>query len=170
MTVAKGTVVWLTGLPASGKSTLALRLARHLRARHPVILDSDAVRAAIASELGYGPASRARFYAQLARLAALLASQGHLVLVAATAHRRAFRALARRLAPRFVEVFVEANAADCSARDVKGLYRRAPAALPGAGTAYEPPAHPDVIVHGGRDPEAVRRVVAALRARPRRSR
>lgn len=153
-----GTVVWFTGLPASGKSTLARRVARALAAERPVVLDSDALRAAIAPGLGYGPSSRAHFYGCLARLAALLAEQGHLVLVPATAQRRAFRDDARRRAPRFVEVYVEAPAAACARRDIKGLYR----AVPGLTSGYEPPLAPDVTVRGGRDRTAVARVVEAL--------
>lgn len=156
--MSAGAVIWFTGLPASGKSTLALRVARALAPARPVVLDSDALRTAIAPGLGYGPASRAQFYGSVARLAALLAAQGHLVLVAATAQRRAFRAYARRLTPRFLEVYVEAPASVCARRDVKGLYRR----VPGLTSGYEPPRDPDVIVRGGRERNAAARVVQAL--------
>ena len=153
-----GAVVWFTGLPASGKTTLARRVARLLAAHHPVMLDSDALRPVIAPRLGYGPAARARFYASLARLAALLAHQGHLVLVAATAQRRAFRDEARRWAPRFVEVYVDAPAAICARRDFKGLY----GVVPGLTSGYQPPLEPDVTAHGGWDRGAPARVQAAL--------
>ena len=112
-----GVVVWFTGLPSSGKTTLAGRVARALAAagRAHCVLDGDAVRAALVPPPGYDAASRAAFYATLARLAALLARQGLVVLVPATAHRRAFRDDARALAPRFVEVFVSTDVDTCRA-------------------------------------------------------
>src|SRR5689334_15236151 len=134
-----GIVAWFTGLPASGKSTLAAAVAGELRLRDisAVTLDSDAIRAAIAPNLGYDEAARAEFYGALARLAAVIARQGHVVLVPATAHRRAFRDLARALAPVYVEIFVDTPLSACKQRDTKGVYEQALA--PGAGVQYEPP-------------------------------
>lgn len=153
-----GVVVWFTGLPSSGKSTLAAEIA----ARRPgaVTLDGDQVRAALRPQPGYGEAARADFYETLARLAGLLAGQGHLVLVPATAHLRAFRERARALAPRFVEVFVDTPPEACRRRDAKGLYARDEAALPGAGVAYEPPGAAEVTVRPG-DADAVERILRA---------
>lgn len=165
-----GVVVWLTGLPSSGKSTLAALVARCLRAagRHACVLDGDEVRAALVPAPGYAPDARDAFYATLARLAALLAGQGFVVLVPATAHRAAYRAEARRRAPAFVEVFVDADPAECRRRDAKGLYaatqRGAATGLPGADLAYEPPTAPDVVAHGGQDEAAVAEILARLAA------
>jgi adenylylsulfate kinase len=162
-----GTVVWITGLPSSGKSTLAQALSLRLRAsQRPVaLLDSDEVRAALAPRLGYGPADRDSFYETLAQLAALLARQGLIALVAATANRRAYRDRARALAPRFLEVYVEVPAPVCRLRDSKGLYAGSAAEeLPGAGAPYEPPAAPEVIAHGGRDAAAVEKILGNLEA------
>jgi adenylylsulfate kinase len=150
--VSGGLVAWLTGLPGSGKSTLA-RAAQAELARDGVaacVLDGDEVRAALRPAPGYDETSRADFYATLAGLAALLAAQGLVVLVAATANLRAYRVEARRLAPRFVEVHVACDGATCAARDPKGLYRLARAgqigSLPGAGAEYEPPVSPELVV------------------------
>lgn len=165
-----GVVVWFTGLPSSGKSTLAERVAGALRAegRAALVLDGDAVRAALVPARGYDAAARADFYETLARLSALAARQGLIVLVAATANRRAFRARARELAPRFVEVYLEASAEECAARDAKGLYAAsrggALTEVPGAGVGYEPPEAPEVRVGSGEGEAAVRRVVAAINA------
>ena len=89
----QGVVVWLTGLPSSGKSTLARRVAATLRAagRAVALLDGDEVRACLVPSPGYDDAGRGAFYATLARLAALLAHQGLVVLVPATAHRAEYR-------------------------------------------------------------------------------
>lgn len=164
-----GAVVWLTGLPSSGKSTLARRLVERLRAQgvETAVLDGDEVRAALVPEPGYAPAERDAFYATLARLAALLARQGLTVLVPATAHRRAYRDDARALSPRFLEVWLDVPAGVCRQRDAKGLYasaaRGAAPDLPGAGPQYEPPANPDVIAHGGEDGAAVEEILQRLR-------
>ena len=117
-----GGVVWMTGLPASGKSTLAA-LVRERRS-NAILLDGDEVRDAIGAT-GYGPAARDAFYRSLGELAALLARQGFVAVVAATAPRRAHRAVARKLAPAWLEVHVKTPLATCEARDPKGLYARA---------------------------------------------
>jgi adenylylsulfate kinase len=157
---APGTVVWITGLPSAGKSTLAARIGARLREAGlgVAVLDGDQVRAALDPRPGYDPESRSRYYGTLAHLAALLARQGLVAIVAATAHRRAFRERARALAPRFLEVFVDVPIETCAARDAKGLYaaarRGAVRDLPGVGSEFEPPTRPDVVAAGGEDPGA----------------
>lgn len=166
MTARAGAVVWLTGLPAAGKSTLAARLDARLReARVPaVVLDSDEVREVLVPRPGHEPDARDAFYRSLAGLAALMARRGLIVVVAATAHRRIWRDHARAIAPRYVEVHVATPVEDCRARDPKGLYHDPAvlALLPGGGVAYEPPLHPDVIAPHGDDPRVVDAVLALL--------
>lgn len=171
--MTQGVVVWITGLPSAGKSRFARGLSAGLKASEtPVcLLDSDEVRAALPTPLGYSPAERASFYESLAQLAALFAGQGLIVLVAATAHRRAFRERARELSPAYLEVWVDTPVEECARRDSKGLYKaqgdgRA-SDVPGRDTEYEQPRNPDVIAHGGMDAEAVATVlrdVARLRS------
>lgn len=163
-----GCVVWLTGLPSSGKSTLGVRLRDRLLAagRCCALLDGDEVRDALVPRPGYSAEERDAFYATLANLAALLARGGAVVVVAATAHRRAYRERARALAPRFLEVHVDVDPAECVRRDAKGLYAAARAGgtgeLPGAGVAYEPPTSPDLIARGGEDDAALADLLARL--------
>ncbi|GEJ55992.1 adenylyl-sulfate kinase [Anaeromyxobacter diazotrophicus] len=165
-----GIVLWITGLPCAGKSTLAARAqAAARRERLPaVLLDGDAVRAALLPAPGYDAAGRDQFEATLARLAALIASQGFAVLVAATAHRRAWRDAARAMAPAFAEVHVATPLGVCERRDAKGLYAAARAGrvhhLPGLDARYEPPLSPEVTATGGEDALAVQRMVALARA------
>lgn len=165
-----GTVVWITGLPSSGKSTLAARVVERLRAdgMAAALLDGDQVRGALDPRPGYDPESRSRYYGTLARLAALLARQGLVAVVAATAHRRAFRARARAVAPRFIEVFVDVPLEVCAARDTKGLFaaarRGTVTELPGVGSGFEPPLAPDVVADGGEDATAPAVVAALVRA------
>jgi adenylylsulfate kinase len=166
--MSPGRVVWITGLPSAGKSTLAGNLNERLRAVnvHSCLLDGDVVRDAMVPRPGYDEASRDHFYETLARLAALLSNQGLVVLVAATAHRRAFRERARGMTRRFLEVWVDVSLEECRRRDAKGLYAAQAegrlTTLPGEDAAYEPPLNPDVVARGGSDPEALARLTALL--------
>lgn len=167
--MSPGPIAWVTGLPASGKSTFAVRLRDRLRAagRAALVLDGDAVRAALAPPPGYDEAGRAAFYETLGNLALTLAREDPAlaVIVAATGHRRAFRDRVRAPAARFVEILVDTPAELCAARDPKGLWARAAAgglALPGAGVAFERPLAPEVVASGGEDARAVEAAAALL--------
>jgi adenylylsulfate kinase len=162
--------VWLTGLPASGKSTVARALAAELAAKgdRAAVLESDTVRREITPNACYGEADRDAFYATLAYLARVLVLHGVPVIVDATANLRAYRDRAREAIPRFLEVHVRCTLAVCQVRDPKGIYRRAAEGtarnVPGVSAPYEPPLSPEVVVDGERDdPEAAaRRIVSAL--------
>ena len=158
-----GVVVWITGLPASGKSTLATRLKEKLEPGAACcILDSDELRNTLTPSPGYDERGRDDFYTTVAGLAALLAQQGLIVLVAATANRQSCRERARELAPRFLEVFVDVPVEECAERDPKGLYAAAKSGaignLPGVRASYEAPAAPDVVAQGGFDQAALERI------------
>lgn len=169
--MAAGFAIWLTGLPASGKSTIRAHLVAQLLARGfaPEVLESDALRAILGAD--YDEAGRARFYGALAWIGALLARRGIPVIFDATANRRAYRAAARAQIPRFLEVFVDTPLAVCQARDPKGIYQTAGAdpegAVPGVQAPYEPPLTPDLRVAGAEtDAEAAAQaIVDALVAR-----
>ncbi len=169
--MSAGPLIWVTGLPSSGKSRFARAVQVALRSTgHPavVVLDGDEVRHALRPEPGYDDAARDAFYDTLARLAVLVAAQGQVVLVPATAHRRAFRERARRLAPgRFLEVYVDTPESECRRRDAKGLYARAErdgsGSLPGVGVPFEPPLAPALTVFPA-DHDAVARLVALVLA------
>jgi adenylylsulfate kinase len=168
--VSEGVLVWITGLPSSGKSTFASRVTSLLQAagRSAIVLDGDEVRAALVPTPGFDDAARDDFYATLAGLAALLVAQGATVLVPATANRRAYRDRARGRVRRFIEVWIDVPLEETSRRDAKGLYaaargdRGASGNLPGVGAPYEAPLAPDVVARGGRDEDAARALVALL--------
>jgi adenylylsulfate kinase len=149
-----GFVLWLTGLPSSGKSTLARRVRDALceRSIATLVLDGDEVRAALRPTPGYDDLAREDFYRSLANLAAMAAAQQLVVLVPATAQRRAFRQYAREQCAEgaFAELYVKTPLALCAARDAKGLYRQSAAGavhtLPGVGSSYEAPEHPALVV------------------------
>ena len=163
--------MWFTGRPASGKSTLARDVAAALNetGTRAVILDSDEIRDAIVPDFGYGDEGRDHFYESLANLAALFARQSHVVLVAATANLARFRQRAFERTPSFLEVYVATDAAECAARDPKGLYARAAADrasnLPGVGAIYEEPEAPDVVAPIGTSEAAVAEIVSRIAKR-----
>lgn len=158
-----GVVVFVTGLPSAGKSTFAKRLCERTTA---VLLDGDEVRSALVPPPGYDDAGRRAFYRTLGGLAGLLARQGHVVVVAATANLREHRAHARAESPRFIEVFVDVDADECAMRDAKGLYaavrRGAARDLPGADAPYEAPSGPHVVAKGGLDDHAIDTVLHVI--------
>lgn len=163
-----GAIVWFTGLPSSGKTTLATHVRARLAAAgmHGVLLDGDAVRVALGA-LRYTARDRDAFYRALAELAALVARQGLIALVAATAPRRAHRDAARSLGPPFVEVWVDTPLDECMRRDAKGLYAAARTgeitSLPGLQVPYEVPLAPSVIARDGTDTTAAERIEAFVR-------
>lgn len=146
-----GVIVWLTGRPAAGKSTLAAAVAARLgqRGRDVAWLDSDAVRTSRLPHLGFGDEDRETFYEKLGELALEAASHHDVVLVSATAPLARYRDAVRTRAARFLEVLVTAPEALLEARDPKGLYAAAKAGsvtgLPGVDRPYEPPPHPDLV-------------------------
>jgi bifunctional enzyme CysN/CysC len=148
-----GAVVWLTGLPASGKSTLARALERRLfgNGGSPILLDGDTLRAGLNSDLGFSPADRSENIRRLAEVAAHLARNGHIAIVAAVSPSRDDRASARRLADiAFREIYVATPADVCESRDPKGHYAKARAgglaAFTGTGNDYQPPEASELVL------------------------
>ena len=148
-----GFAIWLTGLPSSGKTTLAHALALLLSERgiSVQILDSDDLRRRLTPHPTYSHQERDWFYDMVIFLAEMLTQNGANVLMAATAPRRVYRNQARSRIKRFAEVYVDCPEEICRKRDSKELWKQADsgeiAALPGAGVAYEPPDSPEVKVN-----------------------
>jgi bifunctional enzyme CysN/CysC len=142
-----GAVVWLTGLPGAGKSTLARALERRLftRGGSPILLDGDTLRAGLNSDLGFSEDDRTENIRRLAEVATHLARNGHIAIVAAVSPAREDRAAARRIADSaFREIHVATPAEVCESRDPKGHYAKARAGaltgFTGIGNDYQPPA------------------------------
>jgi len=162
--------VWITGLPASGKSTVVASVMAQLAVRgiDVAVLESDALRKIFTPHPRYDEEERDVFYRQMVYLGVLLTQHGVPVIFDATANRRLYRDWARQQIPKFLEVYVDCPLATCIARDPKGIYREAregtASAVPGLRAPYEPPQEPDLVVHGDREApeEAARRVVARL--------
>jgi adenylylsulfate kinase len=165
-----GFAIWLTGLPSSGKTTVAHALSCLLNERGILvqILDSDDLRRRLTPNPTYSAEERDWFYDIITFLADLLTTNGVNVLIAATASRRAYRQAARDRIPRFAEVHVECAPQVCRVRDPKGLWERADrgeiANLPGASAPYEAPNAPEARVDTARysAEAAARRILGQL--------
>ena len=142
--------IWLTGLPASGKSTIASALKPQLeKLKLPVeVLESDAVRRVLTPTPTYSQIERDLFYRALAFMGAKLVSHGVTVIFDATANRLAYRDFARSLIPKFIEVLVECPLELAMRRDYKGTYQRGErgesSTVPGLQDPYEAPLNPEV--------------------------
>ena len=164
-------VLWLTGLPGAGKSTIAdaLERALHGLGLHTFVLDGDGVRTGLNKDLGFTPEDRAENVRRVAETAKLMLDAGLLVIVSLVSPFRADRRAAKALfsGDDFLEVWVDTPTEVVVERDPKGLYAKAKAGtlpnMTGVGQGYEPPEHPDLVVSGAGDVDAaVRELLAAL--------
>jgi adenylylsulfate kinase len=151
-------VLWLTGLPGAGKSTLARLVAEPLRAdgAEVELLDGDEMRRTISADLGFSRRDRDENVARVAALADERSRAGATVIVAIVSPYRTARARARELlGSRFVEVHVRASVRTCAGRDPKGLYARARAGeishFTGVSDPYEEPTAPELVIDTERD-------------------
>jgi bifunctional enzyme CysN/CysC len=170
-----GATVWLTGLPASGKSTIAVGLERRLveAGQAAYLLDGDNVRHGLSDDLGFAPGDRAEHIRRVAHVARLMADAGVVAVVSLVSPLRDDRAVARRLhevaALPFVEVHVDTPLEECERRDPKGLYARARAGelqgFTGVDAPYEAPDDPELTLRttDGSVDAAVAAILDALR-------
>jgi len=147
-------VVWLTGLPGSGKSTIANVVERKLVAlgRQTMLLDGDNLRQGLNADLGFDPAGRSENVRRVGEVAKLMADAGLIVIVALVSPFQADRTRAAALLPegRFLEIFVDAPIEVCRQRDPKGLYEKADRGkvvnLTGRDQPYEVPEDPALVL------------------------
>ncbi len=168
-------VIWLTGLPGAGKTTIARQVERALfeRGCQTMLLDGDQVRHGLCGDLGFAPADRTENIRRAGEVARLFFEQGALVLCAFVSPYRQDRERVRALVPegRFLEVLVTASDDVRRARDPKGLYAGAEAGrvadFTGVTAPYQPSPAPDVVLEtGGRTvAECATELLQALVAR-----
>lgn len=164
--------LWLTGLSASGKSSLAYALERLLvdAGRACYVLDGDNIRHGLNRDLGFSHEDRTENIRRIAEVAHLMNDAGLIVVTAFISPYRKDRQLAREIigSDRFFEIFVSTPLATCEARDPKGMYKRARAGeiqgFTGVGAPYEPPDSPAMTVDTsvGTLTECVGRVLSGL--------
>ncbi|MGV8175067.1 MAG: adenylyl-sulfate kinase [Methanothrix sp.] len=152
-------VMWFTGFPGCGKTTIAEKVKSNLSMKGIAVrvLQLDEIRRAITPVPRYTEEERDIVYASLAYMAKLLSEVGLNVIIDATANRRRYRDLARRMIPSFAEVHIIAPLEVCIEREAKraaefspkGIYKRAgaeKATVPGVNVAYEEPLAPEIEV------------------------
>jgi adenylylsulfate kinase len=150
-------VIWMTGLPGAGKTTIAQALNTALleQSTKVVVLDGDTLREGLCSDLGFSDLDRLENVRRIAHVARLFQQMGHVVLVATISPLAAQRELARGIiGAGFLETFISASAELCSQRDPKGMYAQARlgkiAQFTGVSSAYEVPANPDLVIETSR--------------------
>jgi bifunctional enzyme CysN/CysC len=169
-----GATIWLTGLPASGKSTIAVALERALvdSGRAAYLIDGDNIRHGLSDDLGFAPGDRAENVRRVGQVARLFADAGMVAVVSLVSPLRSDRIVPRELHDAaglpFIEVFVDTDVEVCAQRDPKGLYARARAGeikdFTGVDAPYEAPSDPEIHVETARIDvsEAVARILAML--------
>lgn len=173
----KGFTLWFTGMSGAGKSTLSGELARRFRERGygVEVLDGDEVRMNLSQGLTFSKEDRDINIERIGYVARLLARNGVIAMTAAISPYAAVRAAVRARHDAdgvpFIEVYAQATVEALTARDVKGLYKKALAGeiknFTGISDPYEPPAHPEVAVRTDRDTveESIEQIFAYLQAK-----
>ena len=173
----RGATVWMTGLPAAGKSTIAAAMEERIArdGYRAYRLDGDNLRYGLNSDLGFDPVDRAENIRRVAHVASLFADSGAIAIVSVISPYEVDRQFARSIHERgeleFLEVFVDTPLEECERRDPKGLYARARGGkitgFTGVDAPYERPRDPDVELrpceHALED--LVEQLVMELRAR-----
>jgi bifunctional enzyme CysN/CysC len=153
-------VLWFTGLPGAGKSTIAnlVEATLHARGAHTILLDGDNVRHGLNKDLGFTEQDRVENIRRIGEVAKLMTDAGLIVLCSFISPFRAERRMVRELldSNEFIEVFVDTPIEECIARDPKGLYRRALAGevknFTGVDQPYEVPENPELhLLAGSKD-------------------
>ncbi|HTP42885.1 MAG TPA: adenylyl-sulfate kinase [Nitrospiria bacterium] len=172
----RGCTIWLTGLPASGKSTTAFELERALirSGRLAYVLDGDNIRHGLCRDLGFSMDDREENIRRIGEVAKLFADVGLITITSFISpyriHRDQARAVHEAAQLEFFEVFIDAPLALCETRDPKGLYKKARAGelkgMTGVDDPYEAPLKPELVIKTAdvRPPEAAEMIIKALKS------
>jgi adenylylsulfate kinase len=166
----KGVTVWFTGLPCSGKTTLALKLSAELKKRgiNCEDLDGDITRKYLSKGLGFSKEDRDENIRRVGFVCSLLTKHGTVVTAAFVSPYRSIRDENRQLIGNFVEVYVKCSVEKCMERDVKGMYKKAIAGeiknFTGVSDPFEEPERPELVVETDKESEAesLQKIIAKL--------
>lgn len=160
VSAVKGVTLWFTGLPSSGKSTLARLLERQLRkwGVKVELLDGDVVRTHLSKGLGFSKEDRETNVKRIGFVCQLLTRNGVVAIASAVSPYRETRDYIRRVIGQFVEIYVKTSVEECEKRDVKGLYKKARAGeiqgFTGINDPYEEPLNAEIVCEtAGETPE-----------------
>src|SRR5262249_8817530 len=171
LTRQKPVILWLTGLPGAGKSTIANMVEQRLnhRGHHTMLLDGDNIRHGLNRDLGFTEADRVENIRRVGEVAKLMVESGLIVLCSFISPYRAERDMVRGLVgeTEFIEIFVDTPIDECMARDSKGLYAKAKAGrlknFTGIDAPYEAPERPEIHLNTvGRSAEELATLVLDL--------
>ena len=157
-TRSAGCVVWFTGLPGSGKTTIAKAVEQRLRERGLLVenLDGDEVRRVLSPLEKWSKQDIDRHLNRVTWVAQVLARNGVIALISAVAPYQEFRARARAQIENFVEVYVRCPLEVCQERDPQGLFKRVEEGtatnVPGVHFPYEESDHPELILDTDQEP------------------
>lgn len=149
----KGFTIWFTGLPSSGKSTLARMLEAEIenKGKHVEVLDGDEVRLRLSKGLGFSKEDRDENIRRISYVANVITRCGCVAITCAISPYKAIRQEAREEIGNFVEIFVKCEVEECIRRDVKGLYKKALSGeiknFTGISDPYEEPDNPEILVN-----------------------
>ncbi len=172
--MAKGATVWFTGLPSSGKSTIAHNVEKRLREKgcKVEVFDGDVIRKNLCSDLGFSKEDRDTNIKRIAFVCKLMTRNDVVAIAAAISPYRETRDYARaEVGKDFLEVYVRAPLSVCKERDVKGLYKKALAGeikgFTGIDDPYEEPLNPELTLHTDKESEeeSIQRVMSELEKR-----
>lgn len=170
----RGVVLWFTGLPSAGKSTIAHATEERLHQMrcHTLVLDGDNVRHGLCGDLGFSESDRAENIRRVGEITKLFVEAGTIVLAAFVSPFRRDRERARDLLRGdFLEIYCQCPAEVCEQRDPKGHYKRAREGkikdFTGVSAPYEEPAGPELVLHTAElsIEESVEKVLMLLRDR-----
>ncbi len=152
----KGLTIWLTGLPSSGKSTIAFTLEHKLvkQGRLAYVLDGDNVRHGLNKNLGFSAEDREENIRRIGEVAKLFADAGIITITSFISPYRNDRNRARTIHQdsglTFIEIFIDTPVEICEERDPKGLYQKARRGeikgFTGVDDPYEPPVNPELVL------------------------
>jgi adenylyl-sulfate kinase len=169
----EGLVLWFTGLPCSGKTTVADKVAEKMKAKDMKVerLDGDIVRKSLTRDLGFSKEDRDKNIERVTFVAMILSRNGVAVLPAFVSPYIGARDNARKECTNFIEVFVKCSVEECEKRDVKGMYKKAREGIikdfTGVDDPYEEPPNPEIVLETDKETldESAQKVVEYLKGR-----
>jgi adenylyl-sulfate kinase len=153
----EGFVLWFTGLPCSGKTTVADLVAKKLKERKMKVerLDGDIVRKSLTRDLGFSKEDRDKNIERVTFVAKMLSRNGVAVLPAFVSPYIGARENARKETTNFIEVYVKCSVEECEKRDIKGMYKKAREGIikefTGVDDPYEEPPNPEIIIESDKE-------------------